>query len=65
MTAEKVIHASIFFLLLAGLTVLSVWASYTYLHNVILVVASIALSWGIILLGLYVGFKFAGWKWWS
>lgn len=66
MTAERGIHASIFILLLVGLTVLSAWASYTYLQdNLILVIGSIPLSWGIILLAMYLSFKKLGWKWWS
>jgi hypothetical protein len=64
--AERLIHAGIFFLLLVGLTVLSAWASYAYLKsNLVLAVASIALSWGIILLAMYVIFNALGWKWWS
>jgi len=66
LTAERAIHASIFILLLVGLTVLSAWASYTYLQdNLILVIAAIPLSWGIILLAMYLSFKKLGWKWWS
>jgi len=64
--AERGIHAGIFVLFLVGLTVLSAWACYTYLQsNLILVIASIALSWGIILLAMYLSFKKLGWKWWS
>ena len=66
MTAERVIHASIFILLLAGLTVLSAWISYIYLrYNLILVFAGVMLSWGIILLAMYLSFKKLGWQWWS
>jgi len=67
MTAERIIHASIFVLLLVGLTVLTAYLSYTYLqnYNIILVVGSIPLAWGIILLVMYLGFKKADWKWWS
>jgi hypothetical protein len=66
--AERAIHASIFVLLLVGLTVLSAWASYTYLYpryNLIPVIASVPLSWGIILLIMYLSFKKLGWNWWS
>jgi len=64
--AERLIHGGVFFLLLVGLTVLSAWASYTYLKsNLVLAIASIALSWGIILLVMYVIFQKLGWKWWS
>jgi hypothetical protein len=66
LTAERAIHASIFVLLLVGLTVLSAWISYTYLqNNLILVFAGIPLSWGVILLAMYLSFKKLGWKWWS
>ena len=66
MGAERLIHAGIFFLLLVGLTVLSAWLSYAYLkNNLVFVVSSVALSWGIILLAMYVIFKALGWKWWS
>ena len=66
MGAERLIHGGVFFLLLVGLTVLSAWASYTYLKsNLVLATASIALSWGIILLVMYVIFQKLGWKWWS
>ncbi|MGA3288766.1 MAG: hypothetical protein ABSD42_00805 [Candidatus Bathyarchaeia archaeon] len=66
LSAERVIHTSIFFLLLVGLTVLSAWISYTYLHyNFILVFAGVMLSWGVILLALYLIFKKLGWEWWS
>jgi hypothetical protein len=59
------IHAGIFFLLLIGLAVLSAYAIYTYVGNVILAFAGIALAWGIILLVLYVTFRRLDWKWWS
>jgi hypothetical protein len=66
LTAERVIHASIFILLLVGLTTLSAWISYTYLqHNIVLLFASIVLSWGIILLVMYLIFQKLGWNWWS
>jgi len=68
LTAERAIHAGIFGLLLVGLTVLSAWASYTYLYsqsNLILLIGSIPLGWGIILLAMYVSFKRLGRKWWN
>ncbi|MCW3995662.1 MAG: hypothetical protein NWE98_05880 [Candidatus Bathyarchaeota archaeon] len=66
MTAERAIHATIFILLLVGLTVLSAWISYSYLQNdLVLLIACIPLSWGIILLAMYVGFNKLGWKWWK
>jgi hypothetical protein len=66
MTAERAIHLAIFILMLIGLCGVSAWASYTYLsETLILEVASIALSWGLILLILYVSFKKLNWDWWS
>ncbi len=65
---ERNIHAGIFILLLVGLAILSAWASYTYINaqqNLILVIACIPLSWGLILLALYVIFNKLGWNWWS
>ena len=65
MTTETAIHFAIFVFILVGLSSLSAWASYTYLHdNLILEIAGMALSWGTILLVLYVGFSRAGWDWW-
>ncbi len=67
MTTERAIHVLIFVLLLFGLWIVSAWVSYTYLinENLILAIAGIPLSWGIILLLLYVAFKRLDWKWWS
>jgi len=65
LTAERAIHAAAFALLLVGLIALSGWASYIYIDDWILKIAAIALSWGIILLILYVSFEKLGWNWWS
>jgi hypothetical protein len=66
LTAEKAIHFAIFVFLLIGLSSLSAWVSYTYLQNtLILEIAGMALSWGTILLVLYVSFSRAHWDWWS
>ena len=65
LTVERVIHAAAFVLLLVGLIALSGWASHVYIDDWILKIAAIALSWGIILLILYVSFKKLGWNWWS
>ena len=65
MTAERAIQFAMFVLILVGLCGLSAWASYTHLGgNVILEAAAIALSWGVILLILYIGFKRLDWEWW-
>jgi len=65
-TAERAIHFAIFVFLLIGLSSLSAWVSYTYLQNtLILEIAGMALSWGTILLILYVAFSVAHWDWWS
>jgi hypothetical protein len=66
MTTEQAIHFTMFALLLVGLGGVSAWASYTYLQGqLVLEVAGIALSWGLILLILYLGFKKLDWNWWS
>lgn len=64
MPGERAIHVATFILLLIGLCSLSAWASYAYLDTLILQVAAVALSWGVTLLVLYVGFKALGWDWW-
>jgi hypothetical protein len=66
LTAERAIHAAIFVLLMAGLTVLSAWISYSYLQtNLVLLAGVVPLCWGVILLAMYVSFSKLGWKWWS
>jgi len=65
MPVERVIRAAMFILLLIGLCSLSAWVSHAYLTDLILQVAAMALSWGTILLVLYVGFKALGWDWWA
>jgi hypothetical protein len=65
LTAERAIHFAMFALLLIGLCGITAWASYTYAGNDLLKIAGIALSWGIILLILYLGFKKLDWAWWT
>jgi hypothetical protein len=65
MPGERAIHVATFSLLLVGLGSLTAWASYTYLKELMLQVAAIALGWGVILLVLYAGFKTLDWSWWS
>jgi len=67
MTAERAIHLLIFVLLLMGLWTVSAWASCTYFinGNIVFAIAGIPLSWGVILLVLYVAFKRLNWDWWS
>lgn len=66
MTTEKAIHFAMFILILIGVCGISAWASYTYLsENLILEIAGMALSWGVTLLVLYLGFKKLEWDWWS
>ena len=65
LTAERVIHAAVFALLLIGLCTVTGWASYQYINELVLKLAGITLSWGIILLALYVVFKKLDWRWWS
>lgn len=55
-----------FTFILIGLCSLSAWVSYAYLQNTLsLEIAGIALSWGVILLVLYVSFKMLKWDWWT
>ena len=57
---------AIFALLLVGSWSISAWISFTYLsENWILLIAGLTLSWGILLLLLYVIFKKLNWNWWS
>ena len=65
MTTERAIHFAMFTLILVGLCGISAWASYTYVPNDLLKIAGIALSWGVALLILYLGFKKLNWDWWS
>ena len=65
MAVERVIHIAMFFLFLIGLGGVSAWANYAYVPYDFLKIAGTALSWGLILLVLYVGFKAVDWDWWS
>ncbi|MCX8151353.1 MAG: hypothetical protein N3D85_07645 [Candidatus Bathyarchaeota archaeon] len=66
MGAERAIHAAMFVLLLVGLYALSWWVSYHYVQNELaLRIASVALSWGVILLVLYLSFRKLNWQWWN
>jgi hypothetical protein len=65
LTAERAIHIAVFALLFIGSCSVSAWASYTFIGNDVLKIGGIALSWGIILLILYVSFKKLDWNWWS
>jgi hypothetical protein len=65
LTAERAIHIAVFALLLVGSWSISAWISLTYLSDWILLIAGVALSWGILLLLLYVIFKKLNWNWWS
>lgn len=67
MTAERGILAGIFALILVGLGVLSAWLIYTYLgtSNLILMIACIPLSWGLILLAMYLTFRALDMGWWD
>jgi hypothetical protein len=62
---EKAIHVVTFLFLLIGLCGMSAWAAVTYVDNDLLKGATIVLSWGVILLALYLGFRTLDWDWWS
>jgi len=65
LTAERIIHVIAFILLLIGLCGMTAWGIYTYVDDSALKIASMALSWGVILLILYLGFKALKWDWWG
>ena len=65
LNAERAIHAAVFVLLLIGLCTITGWESYQYITDFALKLAGITLSWGIILLSLYVIFRKLDWRWWS
>jgi hypothetical protein len=65
MAGERAIHIAMFILILVGLCGISAWTSNNYVQNDLLKIASIALSWGVILLVLYLGFRALHWDWWS
>ena len=65
MTTERFIHAAAFALILIGLCSVSGWVSFKYIGDLVLKLAGVTLSWGIILLALYVGFRKLDWAWWS
>jgi len=62
---ESAIHIAMFILLLVGLCGMSAWALITYVDNLVLEVAGTALSWGVILMVLYLAFKKLDWEWWG
>jgi hypothetical protein len=63
--AERFIHTAIFVLLLVGLCTVSGWASYTYISDLVLKIAGVTITWAVVLLALYLGFKKLDWVWWS
>jgi hypothetical protein len=65
LAGERAIRIAIFVLLLVGLCGMSGWIIYGAADNILLSIAGIALSWGIILLVLYVGFRALKWEWWK
>jgi hypothetical protein len=64
LTTERAIHFIMFVLLVIGLFGVSAWAGCRYVSDYLLKLASIALSWGIILMVLYVIFERLDWNWW-
>lgn len=65
MAIEKALQAVIFILILAGLAGISTWAINAYVTNPLLLIAGTTLSWGVILLVLFVVFKELKWEWWT
>jgi hypothetical protein len=64
-TTERFIHAAVFVLLLVGLCTVTGWASLKFIDDFVLKIAGVTISWGIILLALYLGFRKLDWRWWS
>ena len=65
LTTERALYVAMFALILIGLAGVSTWAIITYTTNILLRIAGIALSWGVILVVLFVAFQKLGWEWWS
>jgi hypothetical protein len=65
LNTERAIHAAVFILMLIGLCTLAGWATNNYIEDIVLKIAGAALSWGIILLALYLSFKKLNWHWWT
>jgi len=65
LNSERFIHAAVFALLLVGLCAVTGWASIKFIGDLVLKLAGVTLSWGVILLSLYVGFRKLEWRWWS
>ncbi|MBX5327568.1 MAG: hypothetical protein ACQXXH_02880 [Candidatus Bathyarchaeia archaeon] len=68
MAAQKVIYFIIFFLFLVGACGLSAYAFSVAIDNELsnpLFYASTAITWGVILLILYLVFERQDWEWWS
>jgi hypothetical protein len=65
MPGERAIQVTTFFLLLIGLCSLAAWVSYAFLKDLVLQIAAVALSWGVTLIVLYMGFRVLGWDWWK
>lgn len=65
MAGERAIHIAIFLLFLIGLCGISGYVIGTYAGDSLLAIAGIALTWGLILLVLYVAFVALNWKWWE
>jgi hypothetical protein len=65
MAIERALRAVTFILILTGLAGMSAWAINASGANYLLQIACIALSWGVILLALYITFKKLDWGWWS
>lgn len=44
---------------------MAAWVSYAFLKDLVLQIAAVALSWGVTLIVLYMGFRVLGWDWWK
>lgn len=67
MAAQKIIYFIIFFLFLVGACGLSAYAFAAAIENPLanpLFYAATAITWGVILLVLYLVFERQDWEWW-
>jgi phosphatidylserine synthase len=64
---EKIIYSAVFLLFLIGACGLTAYAFYAVIKDLYSPVfyAGIAITWGVILLVLYLVFERQDWKWWS
>ncbi len=63
--SERALHLAMFFLIFAGVSILTGWASFSYIEDWVLKIGAAALIWGLTLLVLYLVFNKLEWRWWT